>query len=62
VKGSLKTREYYLACRRDKGVLDSLIDTARYKGMSIREVCDALDYELSDAQVAKLKEMGYDVT
>jgi hypothetical protein len=55
---SLKTRDYYLATRRDKGVLDSLIETARYKGVSVNEVCDTLGYELSEAQLKKLEEMG----
>lgn len=54
----IKTREFYLACRRDKGILDSLIDTAAYKGVSVNEVCDTLGYELSEAQLKKLEEMG----
>lgn len=56
--GSISTREYYLACRSDNTVLVSLIETARYKGVTVREVCDTLGYELSEAQEAKLREMG----
>jgi hypothetical protein len=58
--GSLKTRDYYLACRYDQKILPSLIETARYKGATIQEVCDTLGIELSDEQVAQLKEMGYE--
>lgn len=54
----IKTREYYLACRRDKGILDSLIDTARYKGVAVNDVCDTLGIELTEAQLKKLNEMG----
>lgn len=56
--GSLTTRAYYLACRYDMGVLPSLIDTARYKGVTVREVCDTLNYSLSEEQEKKLREMG----
>lgn len=54
----IKTRDYYLATRRDKGVLESLIETARYKGVSVNDVCATLGYELSEAQLKKLAEMG----
>jgi hypothetical protein len=59
---SLKTRDYYLACRRDKTILESLVDTANYKGDSIQTIADRLGMELSEAQIRKLKEMGYDLT
>lgn len=56
--GSLKTREYYLACRYDDSILVSLIKTAQYKGVTVREVCDTLGLTLTDDQEAKLREMG----
>lgn len=58
-RGTIKTREYYLACRRDQGVVESLIATAQYKGMSVQEVCDTLGYELSESQIDRLKKEGY---
>jgi hypothetical protein len=59
--GGLKTRDYYLACRYDKGILESLIDTAKYKSVPISEVCQTLGIELSEEQIVKLNNMGYRV-
>lgn len=41
-RGTITTREYYLACRRDNGVRESLRLTAEYKGMSTAEVAETL--------------------
>lgn len=60
-KGTIKAREYFVACRQDRGILDSLIETAKYKGMTVEEVCHAIPYQLSEEQEKKLREMGYSV-
>jgi len=57
--GGIKTREYYLACRHDNGIVRSLIETSKYKGMSIREVMDNLRMEPTPEIERKLKEEGY---
>lgn len=57
--GSLKTREYFLACRRDMGRVQALIETSRYKGMTILEVVENLGLTLSEREEAKLRELGY---
>lgn len=54
----IKTREFYLACRRDKTILESLVETARYKGVAVNDVCDTLGIELSEEQLRKLDSMG----
>jgi hypothetical protein len=57
-RGTIKTREYFVACRQDKTRLESLIETAQYKGMTIRETTDALGLTLTDTEENKLRELG----
>jgi hypothetical protein len=40
-------REFYVACRADHGVRESIKLTAEYRGISESEVCDALGFESS---------------
>jgi DNA-directed RNA polymerase specialized sigma24 family protein len=47
-RGTIKTREYYLACRRDNTIMRSLQLTAEYKGMSKEEVADILGIDLQE--------------
>lgn len=46
----LPTRQYFLACRRDQNAVDSIVDTAKYKGVSCQDVIDQLGLTLTEEQ------------
>jgi hypothetical protein len=44
-KGTLSIREFYLACRPDSSVRESIRMTAEYKGLTGVEVAEALGFD-----------------
>lgn len=47
---TIPLKEFYIACRADNGIRDSIRLTAEYRGITREEVCEALDLDEKFAQ------------